>query len=177
MWHVLLISYLMWLSYLGYTPCTMQHLGTLHWGLPQNSSSVTPGPWAHPLHHVKSRWQRLRAAKDLSSWQLYETFTLLTWCERTGTKSRIWHCNSFHSIYIVMKPEKNLWLTFQSRKICFPALHWIIQWLVVKLFFLTLCHSFSINMCWISSMSSWSIFCKMDLGISHLWMFILGWFL
>lgn len=43
-------------------------------------------------------------------------------------------------------------------------------------FFLTLCHSFN-KYVLISSMSSWSIFCKMDLGISHLWMFILGWFL
>lgn len=145
----------------------MEHLGSIVLRAARKGQLCDSFLFLGLIHyaHVKSRWQRLRAVKNLSLWQLYESYTLLTQRERTGTKSRIWHCNSIHSIYIGMKREKNLLLTSQSTQICFPALHGTIQWLVIKLFiFLILCHS----MCWVSGMGSCSLFSKMDLDISRL---------
>lgn len=157
----------MWLSYLGYTPCINAAFGNVALGTARKQQLCDSWSLGSPTPSCEEQMAVFRGSEELqfmaALWNFHTADSV--WKDRNKEQDMTLQFHSFH--LHCHETWKKLVINISEQEDTFSSLSLNHSVTGGQTFFLTLFVP-SINMCWISSMGSCSLFCKMDLDISHL---------
>lgn len=153
----------MWLSYLGYTPCINAAFGNIAPGAARKQQLCDSCSVGSSTPSCEEQMALFKGSEELQFMAALWNFHTadLVWKDRNKEQDMTLQFHSFHLHCRETWKELVINMSEQEDMFSSPSLNQSVtggQHFVIPL----------LNMFWISSMGSCSLFCEMDLDISHL---------